>query len=276
MRLDVRMNRRLAACLGVCLAGATLVAAEREREAAPPPREETVKTERASSWWRGLLGGNRRAGAEPVAGATTELTTETIVAGLKAGLGNGVERAVAELGRADGFFANPRFRVPLPPELARGEQALRRLKQDALADELILALNRAAETAVAETGPIFKDALTSMSLADARGILQGPPDAATRYFRDKTEDALRAKMMPIVTAATEANGVGAAYKRFAGRAAPLGNLLGVGALDLDRHVCDRALQGLFEVIAAQEAQLRANPAAAADDLLRRVFGAAGK
>jgi hypothetical protein len=202
------------------------------------------------------------------------LSLESIVAGLKAGLGTGVDRAVAELGGANGFFANAARKIALPPELAKSEAILRKLKQDKLADDLILALNRAAEKSVAETAPIFRDPLKAMTLADARAILDGPKDAATAYFRKTTEAQLRAKMMPIVKAATDANGVGATYKQFAGKAAPLASLFGVKSMDLDGYVCDQALDGLFKVIATQEAQLRADPGKAAEKLVRQVFGAA--
>jgi hypothetical protein len=221
------------------------------------------------------LGGSSGAGTSAANGGAGALSTDTIVAGLKRGLDTGVDRALAELGKPDGFFANAAFKIPLPAELAKGEAALRKLKQDKLADDLVLALNRAAEKSVAETAPIFKEAITGMSLADARAILEGPKDAATKYFRTRTEEGLRGKMMPIVTAATDANGVGAAYKQFAGKAAPVASIFGskAASLDLDRYVCDRALDSLFKVIATQEAQLRANPAAATEDLLRKVFGA---
>lgn len=204
------------------------------------------------------------------------LSTDTITAGLKAGLGTGVDRALAELGKADGFFANAGFKIPLPAELAKGEKTLRKLGQDKLADDLILALNRAAEKSVAETAPIFKDAITAMTLADARAILAGPKDAATTYFRKATETQLRAKMLPIVQTATEANGVGSTYKQFAGKAAPVASLFGVKSVDLDSYVCDHALDSLFQVIATQEAALRTDPAGTADKLLRTVFGAAKK
>lgn len=246
--------------MGVAVAGAA--------ETAPAAKPE--QGAKASSLWQGaaaLLGKT-----DPAKGGA--LSMETIVAGLKAGLGTGVDRALTELGSADGFFANTGFKIPLPAELAKGEKTLRKLKQDKLADDLILALNRAAEKSVAETAPIFKEAITGMTLADAQAILGGPKDAATVYFRKTTEAQLRAKMLPIVKAATDANGVGATYKQFAGKAAPLASMFGVKAVDLDGYVCDRALDGLFKVIATQEAQLRADPAGAADKLLRTVFGAA--
>ncbi len=238
--------------------------------AAEPP---TKKTEPGAA---SLLKDTAAMWGKSEAGKGGVLSLDTIVAGLKAGLGTGVDRALAELGRADGFFANARFKIPLPAELARAEQTLRKLKQEKLADDLILALNRAAEKSMAETAPIFKAAITDMTLADAQAILHGPADAATAYFKRTTGDQLRAKMLPVVRAATNANGVGATYKKFAGKAAPLASLFGAKAVDLDAYVCERALDGLFTVIATQEAQLRADPAGAADKLLRQVFGAAKK
>lgn len=237
--------------------------------ATPAPPNRTGQTSGFLQGAASLLGQH----AASPAGA---LSSETIVAGLKTGLGTGVDRALAELGRDNGFFANAGFKIPLPAELAKGEQTLRKLGQDKLADDLVLALNRAAEKSVAQTGPIFKDAITSMTLTDARAILSGPANAATSYFRTATETQLRAKMLPVVQAATQANGVGATYKQFAGKATPFASLFGIKPVDLDRYVCDRALDSLFKVIATQEAALRADPAAAADKLLRTVFGAAKK
>lgn len=252
---------------------ATLEGQTQERDSASPAKDPT-RAEKASGWLKNATDALGRSGAGAGEGAT--LSLETVVAGLKEGLDTGVDRALAELGKADGFYRNPKFRIPLPGELAKGEQMLRKLGQDKLADDLVLALNRAAEKSVAETAPIFKEAIVGMTLDDARAILDGPKDAATNYFRKHTEEALRAKMMPIVAAATDANGVGAAYKRFAGQAAPVTTLLGARSPDLDLYVCDRALGGLFKVIAAQEAQLRADPAGAASALLKQVFGAAKK
>ena len=251
------------------------VSAAEPGASAPAAEAPPTRTEKAGGWLKGAADALRGGSGEGAGAASADaLSPETIVAGLKGGLRSGVDAALAELGRPDGFMGNPALRVPLPAELAKGEQALRKLGQEKLADDLVLALNRAAEKAVAETGPIFKDAITGMSLEDARGILDGPSDAATGYFRRNTEGKLREKMMPIVAAATDASGAGAAYKRFAGKAAPLSGLLGGRSLDLDAHVCDRALDGLFKLIATREAELRANPAAATEELLRRVFGAA--
>ena len=207
-------------------------------------------------------------------GGASALSEDTVVAGLKAGLATGVDRAMAELGRPNGFLQNAAFKVLLPPELAKAEKTLRRLKQDQMVDDLIAAMNQAAEQSVGETVPIFKEAINAMSLSDALAILKGPPDAATSYFRHASETALRTKMLPLVKKATDANGVGAMYKQVSGQAAPLTSLFGVKSVDLDAYVCDHALGSLFTVIATQEAALRANPKAAASKLIERVFSRA--
>ena len=202
------------------------------------------------------------------------LTNDTIIEGLKGGLATGVDRALDELGKPNGFLQNTAFKILLPPELAKAEKTLRKLKQDHLVDGLIEALNHAAEQSVTATVPIFKEAIKSMTVADALAILKGPPDAATTYFRTSSATALRAKMLPLVKAATDANAVGTTYKKFSGEAAPLASLFGVKTVDLDAYVCDRAISSLYTVIATQEAALRANPKAAASKLIERVFSAA--
>ena len=137
-------------------------------------------------------------------GSSAPLSNDTIVAGLKGGLSTGVDRALAELGKPDGFLQNAAFKILLPPELAKSEKALRKLKQDQLADGLILALNRTAEQSMAAAVPIFKEAISGMTVADALAILKGPPDGATTYFRTASANALRERLLPIVEAATDA------------------------------------------------------------------------
>jgi hypothetical protein len=234
------------------------------RAADSPPAPSSL--EKAMGSAQSLMGG----------GSVNGLSTETIVAGLKGGLSAGVDRAVAELGKPDGFLKNAGFKIPLPSQLAKLEKTARKLRQDRLADTLIAALNHAAEQAVAETAPVFKDALLAMKLDDAVAILKGPPDAATAYFRRVGETALRGRMMPIVKTATDANGVGAAYKQFAEKASPFSALLGAKPVDLDGYVCDRALDSLFKLIATEEAALRADPKATASKLVSKVFSAAAR
>lgn len=201
------------------------------------------------------------------------LSEDEIVRGLKAALAQGARQAVAQLGRPDGFLKNLDVKIPVPDQLRSVEKGLRTLKQDRLADEFITTLNRAAEAAVPEAAGIFADAVAQLTVADARGILTGPPDAATQYFRKVGEARLTERMLPIVRQATQQAGVTAAYKNMTQQAGGLTALLGQPP-DLDQYVTGKALDGLFKLVAAEEKQIRENPVARSTELLQKVFGAA--
>jgi hypothetical protein len=131
----------------------------------------------------------------------------------------------------------------------------------------------AAEAAVPQAQAVFLDAIRAMTLADAHAILRGPDDAATRYFRDRTGPQLRARFAPIVAAATERTGATRSYKRFLERAVRLAPRLDLRGFELDAYVTDKALDGLFLLIAEEERRIRTDPLARGTELLRRVFGA---
>jgi hypothetical protein len=202
----------------------------------------------------------------------TGLSETDIAAGLKEALSTGTERAVARVGQPDGYWLNPRLRIPLPDNLKKTERLLRSLGQDRHVDEFHLSLNRAAEQAAPEAVAIFGNAIRQMTLADARRILNGPPDAATRYFQDRTTPALTARFRPIVSKATDATGATRNYKNLVSRAGRLVSSADFQALDLDGYVTERALAGLFTTLADEERLIRENPAARTSELLRRVFG----
>jgi hypothetical protein len=208
-------------------------------------------------------------------------TTSTVVAsltqnemtdGLKEALSKGVQKAVADLGRDDGFLKNLDVKIPMPESLKRVEQGVRMAGQDKLADEFIATMNHAAEKAVPEAATIFGDAITKMSLDDAQAILKGPDDAATQYFRKTSEAQLTEKMMPIVKQATDKAGVTASYKKLMQQAGPLAQFMKQDSLDLDHYVTGKALDGLFKMVAAEEKSIRQNPVARSTDLLKKVFG----
>ncbi len=207
-----------------------------------------------------------------VAATPPALTQKDAAAGLRAALGQGMDKAVARLGAPDGFLKDPRYTIPLPRPLARAERALRAMGMQGQADELRTAMNRAAELAVVEARPVFRQALTSMTLDDARGILGGGGDAATQYFRRATSAELTQRFRPIVAKATEKVQLGAAYDRYAGQAAQLG-LLRPEDAKLEDYVTARALDALFGAIAEEERAIRQDPMGQASTLLRRVFGA---
>lgn len=224
--------------------------------------------------------------ALPSLGALTEDQTAKA---LKEALAKGAERAVGQLGTNGGFLTNLNVKIPMPASLQKVEQTLRTLRQDALADEFVTTMNRAAEQAVPAAAAVFGDAIRQMTVADAKAILTGPNDAATQYFRRTSTNALHAQFLPIVKKATDAAGVTAAYKAMLAKAGPTAGLVqGFGAafgknlgldaitLDVDAYVTGKAMDGLFKVVAEEEKRIRENPAARTTDLLKQVFGAAKK
>lgn len=204
--------------------------------------------------------------------------------GLKEALGKGVEQAVANLGKTDGFLKDLNVKIPMPESLQKVEKTLRVLRQDELADEFVTTMNRAAEQAVPEAAAVLGDSVKQMSIADAKSILTGANNAATEYFRRTSGTNLHARFLPIVKAATEKTGVTSTYKRmtdkagggFGGLGGLGAGLLGREAPDLDDYVTRKTLDGLFLKIAEQEKLIRENPVARTTDLLQKVFGAIAK
>ena len=201
------------------------------------------------------------------------LSNSEIVSGLKEALANGVEEAISTLGRTDGFLADELVRIAVPDSLKMIESLARKTGQGHYADEFITTLNRAAEKAVPEAAKILGDSIRAMSVADAEGLLNGPDDAATEYFRRTSGQRIAASFLPVVQEATDQAGVTAAYKTLAQQAGGmLGGFMNLDSLDLDRYVTDKATDGLFKYIAIQERQIRENPMARTTDLLKKVFG----
>jgi hypothetical protein len=203
--------------------------------------------------------------ASPAAGSESQAEA------LRDLLSQGSVRAVALLGRTDGYFANPRVRIPLPENLQRIERSLRSLGQGGLADEFVLSMNRAAESAAPEAKAVFLDVVRGLTLRDTVDIVQGPDDAATRYLRRQADSTLTSRFRPIVARATEQVGVTSRYKKLTRRAAFAGGVLDLSRFDLDSYVTQRALDGLYLFIADEEQRIRRDPAARTTDLLRRVF-----
>lgn len=203
-------------------------------------------------------------GAAPGAQETTE--------GLRAALTQAAGNAVATLGKADGFLGNPEVRIPLPGKLAKAGKKLRKLGLGKQTDALELAMNRAAEAAMPEAKVLLVDAIRQMSVADAMGIVRGPEDAATRYFREATSARLTERFLPIVSHATQDLQLAKTYDDVVAKAASLGIAQPKDA-SVDAYVTRKALDGLFLMMAREEAAIRRDPLRQADALLRRVFGA---
>ena len=219
--------------------------------------------------------------ASPLSLGGMALSQDQVVAGLKEALSKGVQNAVSQLGRTDGFLTNLNVRIPMPDKLQSAEKTLRVLGQNKLADDFVGSMNRAAEQAVPEAAAVFGDAIKQMSVADAKAILAGTTNAATEYFRKATQTNLFARFQPIVQKATEQVGVTAKYKQLVGKAGSaqsFGGLFGSKssatpeALDLDAYVTQGAMNGLFKLVAEEEKRIRENPLARTSDLLKKVFG----
>lgn len=207
---------------------------------------------------------------------TAALTDEEVIRGLKEALSQGTRQAVAQLGKEGGYLNNLKVRIPMPEGLQKVEKVMRTLKQDKYADQFVATLNHAAEKAAPEAAAIFADSLSNMTLEDARGILKGGDDAATQYFRKTSEARLKERFMPIVRQATDQAGVTSAYKQLMQKAGPYTRFLGQDTADLDGYVTEKALDGLFLMVAEEERRIRQDPLARTTELLKKVFGAAVK
>jgi hypothetical protein len=200
------------------------------------------------------------------------ISSREAASALKAALEKGSQAAVASLGRTDGFFGNPQVKIALPDSLSRAERAMRRFGMGHYADELVLTMNRAAEAAVPEARQLFVDAVRKMSVQDAKGILQGGDTAGTAYFRRSTEAQLRKRFLPIVRQATARVGLAQQYNRYAERGVAFG-LVKKEHADLDAYVTQKALDGLFVMVAEEEKKIRKDPVGSASAIIRKVFGA---
>ena len=224
--------------------------------------------------------------------AVSALSQDQVVLGLKEALGKGVQQAVAQLGRTNGFLTNLNVRIPMPEKLQQVEKGLRAMKQEKLADDFVNTMNRAAEQAVPAAGSVFADAVQKMSIDDAKAVLTGTTNAATEYFRRVTQTNLFARFLPVVKNATAQTGVTASYKKLMEKAggltsanSALGNFgkslrvekyLSPEAMDIDSYVTQKAMDGLFKMVAEEEKKIRENPVARTTDLLQKVFGSVGK
>ena len=209
------------------------------------------------------------------AAGVESLSKADSVAGLKAALGQGTDRAVSMLGATDGFLGNPKVRIPLPAGLAKGERMFKMLGLDAEAKELVTSMNRAAEAAVPEARTLLVDSVKQMSVDDARQILTGGDDAATQYFKRTSYDKLAARFLPIVKQTTDRSELSKQYNQFAGQAARLGAIDSRDAR-VEDYVTRKALDGLFVMIAEEERAIRKDPLGQASKLLQSVFGAVKK
>lgn len=201
-----------------------------------------------------------------------DLDYQTIINGLKEALDVGSRRAIDSISQQDGYFANPQIRIPLPDELERASSLMKQFGLKSQVEAFELSMNRAAEKAAPQATAIIIDAIKAMSIDDARTILNGPDNAATEYFRDKTAGQLTALFKPSIKTSMDEVGVTRYYGDLTKEAEALpmvGNL--AQGYKLEDHVTQAALDGLFTMLAAEEKLIRENPTARTTDLLKQVF-----
>lgn len=208
-----------------------------------------------------------------VMNAPAQLSTTEIAAGLKEALRVGSERVVNQVGRADGFNADPAIHIPLPKKLAEARALLARVGLNDVLDDLELRCNRAAEAAAPQARALFLQSIRAMTLDDARAILHGQSDAATRYFQNKMTPELSVAMRPVIDDALAQVGAVRAYQQLLAKveALPLAPSI---KTDLSAYVVEQAMAGLFHYLASEEAAIRQNPAKRTTELLQRVFSGA--
>lgn len=201
-----------------------------------------------------------------------DLSETDAAAGVRAALERGAVSAVGLLGRTDGFLGNPKVRIPLPGVLEDAAKLLRATGQQKRVDELVTAMNRAAEQAVPEARQLLVNAVKSMSVEDGRRILTGGDNSVTEFFAAKTREPLGVKFLPIVTKATQKVKLADKYNAVAGKVAGLG-LLKKEDANIQQYVTGKALDGLYLMIGEEERKIRRDPVGTGSAILKKVFGA---
>ena len=200
------------------------------------------------------------------------LSADEVALGLKEALTNGVSKGSDLVSQVDGYFKNPEIKIPFPPEVKQVENRLRQVGLGSEVDRFILTLNRGAEDAAKEAKPIFVEAVKQMTIQDAWAILKGEKDAATKYLQRSTSSLLKEKFKPIIQ--NSLNKVNAT--KYYGDLVNSYNKIPLTQKvnpDLDEYATDKAIEGIFVMIAKEEKSIRENPAARTSELLKKVFSA---
>jgi len=209
------------------------------------------------------------------ASSASNLSDGDVTRGLKDALAEGAVSAVNLLGRTDGFLKNDKVRIPLPDSLKKAESVLKVMGQGKKVEELKTSLNRAAEAAVPEAKTLLVDAIKNMSVEDAKGILNGGEDSATQYFKKATSSKLHDRFLPIVSNTVNRYQLSQQYDRIAGTASQAG-LIGKEQSNMSEYVTNKALDGLFTMIAEEEKAIRRDPLGRSSEYIRKVFGSLKK
>lgn len=204
------------------------------------------------------------------AAKTVTLTDTDISAALKEALNKGVEKEVTKLMAEDGFYKNEAVKILLPEELQKVDKKLRQIGMASLADEGLKLLNRAAEKAVGDATPIFVNAITSMSISDAKGILMGADNSATTYLQGTTNKPLYDKFSPVIKTSLDEVGATAVWEKIINKYNGLPLVTKVNP-DLTDYTTTKALDGVYKMIAVEEKDIRTNIKSRTSDLLKNVF-----
>jgi hypothetical protein len=205
----------------------------------------------------------------------SDITNTEASGGLKEALIQGASKAVGTLGATDGFLGNKEVKIPLPSNLKKVEKAMRMFGMGKQADDLVLKMNRAAEAAVPEAKALLIDSVKKMSVDDAKAILSGGQDSGTQYFKKTTSTAMSEKFLPIVKQATENVQLAQQYNKFAQMGSKYG-MVDKDQVNLEQYVTQKTLDGVYLMIAKEEAAIRQDPVGQASGLLKKVFGSLGK
>ena len=204
-------------------------------------------------------------------GLAADVSDADAASGMRAALERGAVAAVGLLGRQDGFLGNPKVKIELPGYLKDAAKLARLTGQQKRVDELVTAMNRAAEAAVPEAKAMLVAAVKSMSVGDARRIVSGGENSVTKFFAGKTRTPLGEKFLPIVTRETAKVDLAARFNAVAGKAAGMGLVKGDDA-NIERYVTGKALDGLYFMIGEEEKKIRRDPIGTGSALLAKVFG----
>ena len=203
--------------------------------------------------------------------AASSLSEDTIISGLKEALSTGTTKAVGLVSAENGYLRNEAIKILLPEKIQAMSEILRAAGYSKEVDAFILSMNRAAEKAAPKAKPILISAVKEMNFKDAKNILNGPNDAATQYFKDKTSTKLSEAFKPAISASMDKTGVTKSYKALKNRYLSVLPLSSTESIDLDNYVTRKALDGLFLMLGEEEAKIRTNPAARTTELLKKVF-----
>ncbi len=198
-------------------------------------------------------------------------TTAEVGEGLKEALVKGISKGSDQVSQLDGYFKNPEIKIPFPPDVKKVENTLRDIGLGGEVDKFIMTLNRGAEDAAREAKPIFVSAIKSMTIQDAWAILKGEDNAATEYLKKTTSAQLKEKFKPVIqTSLSKVN----ATKYYSDLVSRYNKIPFVDKVNpnLDDYATDKAIEGLFVMIAKEEKSIRKDPVARTTELLKKVFG----